>query len=142
MELERASHLKRKRLPTRAREIGRRICALREHYTLNQDEFSKRMLVSRNYLSELENGKRMPTGPLLVALETLFMANKEWVLTGKGGMIADTENREGRSLDPAGGAADVVDLLKGYRALSIENRKKLMNILKVFRIVEEKEGIA
>ncbi|VAW37637.1 hypothetical protein MNBD_DELTA02-440, partial [hydrothermal vent metagenome] len=34
---------------------------------------------------------------------------------------------------------DIVELLKGFRTMSDDGRKKLMNILRVFMIVEGKE---
>jgi len=123
--------------------IGRRLRLLREHYMLAQDEFAKRLLISRNLLSEIENGKRKPPGPLLVALEALFMTSRVWLLTGKREMIPDPKNGAGLNQSVSEqGAEDVVNLLKGYRSLSIENRKKLLNILRVFMVIEEKGGHA
>jgi transcriptional regulator with XRE-family HTH domain len=89
------------------KEVGLRIRALREKYNLPQEVFARKVLISRSNLSELENGKRAPTGPLLVALECLFSANKEWVLTGKGdmtGRLAGDNRKDG-----------VVELVDGFR---------------------------
>jgi transcriptional regulator with XRE-family HTH domain len=63
------------------KEVGQRIRALREKYKLTQDGFAERVIISRSLLSELENGKRTPAGPLLAAMEGLFSANRKWVLT-------------------------------------------------------------
>lgn len=123
---------------SRIKGIGFRVRALREHYMLTQDEFARRLLVSRNLLSELENGKRTPRGPLLVAIEALFMANRMWLMTGAGEMVRNGKDGPAAKAG-ADCAADVVDLLKGYRALSTENRKKLLNIMRVFKVIEEKE---
>ncbi len=49
------------------KEVGLRIRALREKHNLPQEAFAERVLISRSTLSELENGKREPTGPLLVS---------------------------------------------------------------------------
>ncbi len=121
------------------RSIGKRIRALRERYMLTQEEMAKRILVSRNLLSELENGRRMPSGPLLVALEALFMANKDWILTGEGSMMLHQGLDGGSGGGPEESDEDVVSLLKGFRALSVDGRKKLMNILRVFVVVEKEE---
>jgi transcriptional regulator with XRE-family HTH domain len=121
------------------KEVGTRIRALREKYKLRQDVFAGKVLISRSLLSELENGKRPPTGPLLVALECLFYANREWVLTGKGDMIGRTApGRTAESvLQGIGWNGDVFELLKGFNRLSKEGRKKIMNLLRVFLVVEE-----
>jgi transcriptional regulator with XRE-family HTH domain len=114
------------------KEVGLRIRALREKYNLPQEVFARKVLISRSNLSELENGKRAPTGPLLVALECLFSANKEWVLTGKGdmtGRLAGDNRKDG-----------VVELVDGFRRLSGDGRKKILNLLRVFLMIEETGG--
>ncbi len=115
------------------KKIGKRVRALRQKYMLTQAEMAKRLLISRYQLSEIENGKRVPQGPLLLAMEYVFNTSKDWILTGKGEMIVEKKEL------PAGEEveADIVELFKGFRTLSQEGKKKLMNILRVFLIVEK-----
>jgi len=131
---------RKKHNSTRAdlKDVGHRICAIRNNYTLTQKEMAEKLLISRNYLSEIENGRRVPPGPLLVALEAVFMANIEWISNGSGDMLINSSSSA--ALRPSGTEhEDIVELLKGFRSMSDEGRKKLMNILRVFMLVETKE---
>lgn len=123
------------------KEVGLRIRALREKHSLPQDAFAERVLISRSTLSELENGKRELTGPLLVAMECMFLANREWLLTGEGGMM-NCPSPGRRSYDVQSPEADEVkadagELLEGFARLSTEGRKKILNLLRVFLKIEE-----
>lgn len=123
------------------KEVGLRIRALREKHNLPQEVFAEKVLISRSTLSELENGKREPTGPLLLAMEFMFLANREWLLTGEGDMMhCPSPGR--RSYDvqfPQAdeGKADAGKLLDGFARLSTEGKKKILNLLRVFLKIEE-----
>ncbi len=122
-----------KKIAPDLKKIGKRVRALREKYMLTQTEMAGKLLVSRYQLSEIENGKRMPSGPLLLAMEYVFNTSKDWILSGKGEMIMERDVLStGEDTE-----ADIVELFKGFRALSQEGKKKLMNILRVFLIVEK-----
>jgi len=119
------------------KSVGRRICTIRNNYSLTQQQMADKLLISRNYLSEIENGRRVPPGPILVALEAIFMTSREWISNGSGEMLkSETDRRlKTRGVEHE----DIVELLKGFRTMSDDGRKKLMNILRVFMIVEGKE---
>ncbi len=119
------------------KSVGRRICTIRNNYTLTQQQMADKLLISRNYLSELENGRRVPPGPILVALEAVFMANREWISNGSGEMLKSSADKalKARGVEHE----DIVELLKGFRTMSSDGRKKLMNIMRIFIIVENKE---
>lgn len=119
------------------KNVGRRICAIRNNYTLTQQQMADKMRISRNYLSEIENGKRVPPGPLLVAFEALFMTNIEWITKGAGEMLKNRSASEARANQVE--HEDIITLLTGFRSMSDDGRKKLMNILKVFMLVDEQE---
>jgi len=119
------------------KSVGRRICTIRNNYTLTQQQMADKLLISRNYLSEVENGRRVPPGPMIVALEAVFMANREWIANGSGEMLKSSADKtlKARGVEHE----DIVELLKGFRAMSNDGRKKLMNIMRIFIIVEGKE---
>jgi len=119
------------------KNVGRRICTIRNNYTLTQQQMADKLLISRNYLSEVENGRRVPPGPMIVALEAVFMANREWIANGSGEMLKSSADKtlKARGVEHE----DIVELLKGFRAMSNDGRKKLMNIMRIFIIVEGKE---
>ncbi|MFZ3072605.1 MAG: helix-turn-helix transcriptional regulator, partial [Thermodesulfobacteriota bacterium] len=60
---------------------------MRKKFNMSQEEMSEKFRISRNYLSELETGKKIPTGPLLVAIESVLMLDQRRLLAGKGGML-------------------------------------------------------
>lgn len=58
------------KLPELARHIGSRIVQLRRHGGLNQQQLAARAQVSKNLLSTIENGQRVPSMTLLRRLVT------------------------------------------------------------------------
>jgi transcriptional regulator with XRE-family HTH domain len=112
--------------------VGLRVCAIRKNYTLTQQQMADRLLISRNYLSEIENGRKVPKGLLLAALGSIFLVNIQWILNGSGEMLTNNTVEASNAEHE-----DIVMLLKGFRSMSDEGRKKLMNILKIFMLVED-----
>lgn len=112
------------------KEVGERLKMLRKEFHLSQEQLAGELLVSKKLLSEIEGGKRMLCGPIVVALECLFGVNRQWLLTGEG--------EKGGSGFSAHAADGVADFVRSYNRLSPEGRKKLMNILRVFLLTENK----
>ena len=86
-------------------EVGRRIRAVRGRYNLSQSEFADGLHISRKWLSELENGKKCPSGLFLLGMECRYAINRDWILSGKGSMLVCSEWGEKN--------AEAVMLLKG-----------------------------
>ena len=74
---EKARHAKR-------RDVGRRLRLLRKKFGLSQEEMSEKFRISMRYLSLLETGNKIPDGLLLVAIESVLMVDRRWLVTGKG----------------------------------------------------------
>lgn len=69
-----------------------RITALRKSLDLTQDEFAKRLGLSRNYIWMLEKGERIAPDRTIADICREFRIREEWLRTGEGEMqIADTE---------------------------------------------------
>ncbi|MCS7317326.1 MAG: helix-turn-helix domain-containing protein [Candidatus Dojkabacteria bacterium] len=70
--------------------LGNRIKLVRKQYNLTQEEFSQRIGISRNRLSEIEKGEN-PNDSVLIAISNVFNINLNWLKTGFGEMY-DKEN--------------------------------------------------
>ncbi len=115
----------------RLKEVGERLRTVRKYYRLTQEDFCRDFYISRAMLSELENGKRVPTGPLLSAMEGLFSVGRSWIMRGEGSMLSGGEEFTHR----------LAELLGGYRKLSAGGKTKLLDFLRIIVITdEEREG--
>lgn len=77
-----------------------RIIKIRETAGLSQEEFADRLELSRNFINQVENGKKNCSKRTISAIcEKIKIdgmpINKHWLLTGEGKMVKpDTKNRE------------------------------------------------
>lgn len=63
-----------------------RIKLIRERSGLNQDDFAARIKLTKNYVSLLETGKRVPSDRTISDICREFMVNESWFRTGLGGL--------------------------------------------------------
>ncbi len=63
--------------------MNNRIVQLRKSRGWTQDKFAEKMGISKNYVSLIENGKKVPSDRLISDICREFMVNEEWVKTGK-----------------------------------------------------------
>ena len=117
----------------RLKDIGLRLKEVRDKQNLSRGEMAGRLYLSRQILSTLESGRKIPTGPVLLLLETLFMVDKHWLLTGSGDMFL-----KGVTIGPrVGQDKNIIELLDGYRSLSEEGKEKLFKTLQAFLLLED-----
>ena len=62
--------------------VGRRIRELRG-FDLTQEEFSRRIGISQNYLSTMERGRVQIGAEILLKISREFGKSIEWLLTGE-----------------------------------------------------------
>ena len=67
--------------------VGDRIRLVRHRFSLRQDAFGRKIGMSGNRISELENNKGGAGAGVLVAICREFPVNHEWMLTGEGPML-------------------------------------------------------
>ena len=60
-----------------------RITDLRKSLGLTQDEFAKRLDLSRNYIWMIENGERIPPDRTISSICREFGVREEWLRTGE-----------------------------------------------------------
>ena len=104
--------------------INDRVKHLRKNILrLSQEEFSRKIDISRSNLGNVEVGRINVTERLIVAICRAFMVNKEWLLSGTGPMYVNNDD------------AKIDELAEIYRALNETNRKYLKGY--VDRLLEE-----
>jgi SOS-response transcriptional repressor LexA len=68
------------------KDIGSRIKQLRLFLGVTQKVFADSLGVVQGFLSALENGKKVPSNTLLLALCQLYRIDRDWLCTGRGKM--------------------------------------------------------
>ena len=121
--------------PAKRRDVGRRLRLLRKKLGLSLEEMSEKFRISIRCLSLLETGKKIPDGPLLVAIESVLMVDRRWLLTGKGEMLTSPNSTSNETIDEN---TAVVELLRGYKTLSLEGKRKLLMVLKMLAPAQRK----
>ena len=66
--------------------LGNRIKEVRKSQSLTQQEFAKALGISAGYVSEIEQGNKMPGSEVLISLKMAYSINSDWLLTGEGEM--------------------------------------------------------
>lgn len=61
-----------------------RIAEIRKHENLTQEEFAKKLGLSRNYIWMIENGQRVPPDRTISDICRVFNVNEVWLRTGAG----------------------------------------------------------
>lgn len=69
------------------KSIGSRIKELRKRLDLSQNEFSRKINISKGNLSDLENHKYNPSYSVIVEMIKKFEVNPVWLLLGEGCMF-------------------------------------------------------
>lgn len=67
-----------------------RIKLVRQNAGLTQQEFGKRIGVSRNTIATYETSVRVPIDAILISLCREFNVNETWLRTGEGSMYVET----------------------------------------------------
>lgn len=95
-----------------------RILSLRESLGVNQEEFAKRIGVSRNFISLVETGKRNLSDRTISDICREFNVNETWIRTGEGEMFTQMSRTDEIS-------AFVGSILKGES----DFRQKFISVL-------------
>jgi transcriptional regulator with XRE-family HTH domain len=97
----------------RAREISRRIIAVREHLGLKKKEFAASIDKSPSYISIIESGKRIPAVDFFISLSDVHNVSLEYLFHGEGDMFKSEKLKDEREfIDDIEGIQDVVWLLE------------------------------
>ena len=67
------------------------------------------------------------------------MVDRRWLLTGKGEMLASPNSASNKTIDEN---TAVVELLRGYKTLSLKDKRKLLMVLKMLAPAQRKNHSA
>lgn len=82
--------------------MNERVKTIRKTLNMTQDQFSKKINLSRNYIALIESGDRVPSDRTISDICREYNINEKWLRTGEGDMYDLPEDRT---------AAIVADLL-------------------------------
>ena len=69
--------------------LGERLTELRKALDLTQEEFARKIRVSKGYITSLERSHRELNSRLVKLIADTFGANERWLQTGKGKMFTE-----------------------------------------------------
>ncbi|EOE7347199.1 helix-turn-helix domain-containing protein [Clostridioides difficile] len=118
--------------------INKRIKKIRELEGLSQEEFAKKIDLSQNHLSGMENGKKKVMKRTIITICSIFNINKEWLKNGTGDIYNPVEENTLNSSDKN---KELIDMIY---SLDEEDQKVLTLMIenlynKAKKIREEKE---
>lgn len=73
--------------PQEVNIMNSRIYQVRKKSSLNQTEFAERLSLTKNYISLIENGNRIPSDRTISDICREFLVNEHWLRTGEGEMM-------------------------------------------------------
>lgn len=105
-------------------ELQERLRAVRKHFKLTQSEFGARLDISRSVVNNWERGVVVPPGTTYKAISSVFSINEEWLRTGEGEMLAQTNDDIIEEVARKFGADDLdKKILEVFLRLPPEQRK-------------------
>lgn len=113
-----------------------RIKELRKYLGYTQDDFAKALMLSRNFITQLESGARSPSERTIIDICSKFNVNEKWLRDGIGEMIAPPEDERAAYVsyllenidDPIADA--IADFMKVYLECDQKDKIVLQNFAK------------
>lgn len=104
------------------KEIGLRIRQRRMELNITQQQIQAITSISTGNLSCIENGKYFPSATALLELSKTLHCSIDWILTGVINNSLFSTSTELSSIEE-------INLLNGFRALSINDKEEFIGIL-------------
>lgn len=106
--------------------MGERLRQIRKYFKLSQEEFGRRLGVTGAGISRLENGERNITEQMLLAVCREFHISEDWLRSGNGEMIVESDNATITLLAKELNLDDyAVRALKAYEKLDDQSKKTI-----------------
>lgn len=112
--------------------VGEKIKKRRKELRLTIAQIKEKTGISTGNLSEIENGKKLPSAPALLALSRALNCSCDWIL--KDDCIADDTLKRDFSIDEF-----EVDLIKELRSLPSPEQIEVLEIIKLKKNKLKKE---
>lgn len=96
--------------------IGQRIRTRRTELNISPKQLYSAIGISSGNLSDLENGKKLPSAKALIGLSTILDCSIDWILTGQTISTAPLRERESILLEifrelPAADQEEIIDIV-------------------------------
>lgn len=107
-----------------------RITELRKSLALTQDEFAKRLGLSRNYIWMIEKGERIPPDRTISDICRIFNVNPNWIRNGEEPMLMPEPDDDTEYINELLNESDnpfvilIKSIMSVYMDLSPEDKKK------------------
>lgn len=116
------------------KEINQRIKELRDELGLTLRAFADKIGYTHGTIASVEHGNATVERRLIVVVCSVFKVNEEWLVDGKGGMFRPVESMPEDDIleilkDKYQLSERTLDLVRGYFALTEENRAKLVELV-------------
>lgn len=110
----------------------KRINQVRISQGLTQDIFADKLKVSKNYISQIENGRKVPSERLIDDICEKFSVNNIWLTTGNGEIYAPKDGQFSTILSELEDSDDdfIKDLISVYMELDEDSKAALRKISK------------
>lgn len=111
--------------------IGSRVKEIRKEFGLNQEEFAKKINISRSNLSNIEIGRVISTDRVINDICCEFKINETWLRTGDGEKYIIQNTFSLDEYVKENNMSDIeFEILKLYFSLDIETRTKAIDFFK------------
>lgn len=111
--------------------IGDRIKEVRNSLGMTQSDFGERIGLKQAGIGQMENGSRNVTERTIILICSTFNINEDWLRTGEGEMISDSDTFSLNEYAKQKGLSELeFDILQGYMQLDKDIRQNLMSSLK------------
>lgn len=106
--------------------MSERFRQIRKYFKLSQEEFGRRLGVTGAGISRLENGERNITEQMLLAVCREFNISEDWLRTGNGDMIVESNSSTITLLAKELNLDDyAIRALKAYEKLDKQSKKTI-----------------
>lgn len=124
--------------------MNERLLKIRKSLRLNQEEFGKKIELSKPSISALENGTREITDRTVKLICTEFNVNEDWFRTGEGEMFIETDSSILTELATQYNLDSLdISIIELYAKLKPEDRKTMKNFVKaIAKSIKDDEEIA
>jgi transcriptional regulator with XRE-family HTH domain len=108
-----------------------RILKIRKDSKLNQEDFGLRLNLTKNYISLIETGNRIPSDRTISDICREFNVNEDWLKNGTGDMYKEKDGSFSELLVELEDSDDVIkSLITVYMGLDEDSKSALRKIAK------------
>lgn len=110
--------------------MNNRIKLIRENENMTQDEFGKRLGVTRQSISRLEKGERNLTNQMMLSICKEYGINESWLKTGEGDMYLATDIAYNMGAFLTSAPPEHQELINAIMKLSDQTKNELIEMMR------------